>query len=165
MIISIEQQNDDFIRIGFPFNEEAKDALKDAVEYKFRKFDWASKSWIVENSWADKAIEAIAPYGEIADERKGDDVEEMKVISEIAEIKKNQQYIIENKKRVTRLEKELSDLVASYSFRSKSRVKAGYARNAALLRHSVHNAEVAIDEITEVQVRGLAAAVRYLEEN
>jgi hypothetical protein len=42
-------------------------------------------------------------------------------------------------------------------------VKAGKARTRALLHHALDNARIPVEKLTELHVRGLAAAARYIE--
>jgi hypothetical protein len=163
MIATVTQHNENQIAISFPFNNDAKEALKSAIEWQKREFHGKSKSWLVANDCAAAAVAAIAPYFDVVDARKGEDVEEAQINAEIAQIQENQAKILAAQEWIGQRVSDLNTLVSRYSYRSQSSVKAGLARDAALLRHSIENARQPLESLTELQVRGLAAAVRYIE--
>ena len=162
-IATIEQANETQVAVKFPYNADAVSALKNAIPWQSRKWDAKGKFWLVADDMAGDAIAAITPHlDQVVDARTGADIEEAQIEAELAQIQANQAYILENRARIEREIAELESAVANYSYRSKSGRKATLATDAALLRHSLDNAQQPAEQLTELQVRGLAAAVRLL---
>lgn len=162
-IATIEQENETQVAVKFPYNADAVAALKSAVPWQSRKWDAKGKFWLVTEAEVEAAIAAIAPYfDQVLDARTGADIEEAQIEAELSQIKANQAYILENRARIEREITELEAAVDNYSYRSKSSRKSSMATDAALLRHSLGNAQQPAEQLTEMQVRGLAAAVRLL---
>lgn len=157
----------DGIDLATPYDRDFVNDLKAEIHYSERQWNRENKCWWVAEAVIEEAIEITGRHFEIIDARgKGEDeVEESQIEAEIAEIAENQKRILENKGRIEAEILDLSTKIARYSFRSKSSVKAGLARDRALLQHSLDNAAMPTEELAELQVRGLAAARRYLREN
>lgn len=157
----------DGIDLATPYDRDFVNDLKAEIHYSERQWNRDSKCWWVSEAVVEEAIEITARHFTIVDARgKGEDeVEEDQIEAEIAEIAENQKAILGNKERIEAEIEDLGTRIARYSFRSKSSVKAGLARDQALLQHSLRNAAMPTEELAELQVRGLAAARRYLREN
>ena len=168
-IATIRQHNEEQIAIESPYNPDFVAALKTEIPWNSRTWAGKGAGWLVTNAEAGAAVEvASRHFDQVLDIRDGmseDDVEEAKLAAEIVVIEANQRYILESKERIEGIIEELDAIIARYSFQSKSRIKGAYAKDRALLRHSLANARLPLDELTELHVRGLAAAVRYLESN
>ena len=136
-----------------PYNREFIDALKSEIPYPERKWDSYHKVWGVSLSYAEKAEAIFSRYfetGEVLD-------------AEIAQIQANQAWIIENKAHIEEIISALDTAISGYSYRSKSSIKGRMCRDRALLQHSLRNAEIPVEQLVELQVRGLSAAVKLLE--
>lgn len=147
-----------FYGLQTPYNAEFVDELKAALPAAARKWDATRKCWIV----AEAALPTVKP---IFDKYFGPEAEEAALDAEIEQIKANQAYILEREERINSLIADLAARISRYSFRSASHIKAGLVTDRALLSHSLDNARLPVEQLTELQVRGLAAAVRYLEAN
>lgn len=164
-IAVIKQANQDQIAIESPYDADYVAELKSEIETR----KWAGKGtgWVIANSEADTAIEiASRHYDEVIDARNGAskaEIEDAKLEAEIEEVEANQAYILENAERIANYIAELDEVIGRYSFNSKSRIKHAYVMDRALLGHSLNNARIDVERMTELQVRGLAAAVRYLK--
>ena len=153
--------------VDSPFNRDFVDALKNAIPHTERKWDGGKKVWSVAVRHAD-TVAALCKehFGSVIDNRAGDvDVEEAKLEAEIAQIGNNRQVILSRTAEIETIISELSAIISRYSYSSASRVKEAYAKDRALLQHSLDNAKLTVEQMTELQVRGLAAAVKYLERN
>lgn len=158
----ITEQNDK-IALQTPYNRDFVGELKSKIAD--RQWDRDNKMWLVVNDEADKAIEIAARYFEVIDGRgKGSEaVEEAQIEAEIGQIKANQVWIIEHDDYIRDVIGALNIAISQYSFRSKSSIKGRMCRDAALLSHSLNNARMPVEQLTELHVRGLAAARRLLK--
>ena len=156
-------------QIGFkaPFNPQFLTEFKSAVDWRARKWDKADKVWLVDENEADQAIEVAARFFTIQDMRgkTAEEAEDAALEAEIAQIEANRQYILDNAEHIKEVIAALEDAVSRYSFQSKSGVKGRMARDKALLWHTLRNAKMPLEQLTELEVRGLGAAVRLLETN
>lgn len=168
----ITQANENQIAIDSPYNANWLDEFKSSIYYTGRKWGGKGTGWLVNNAVADEAIAVTAKYFEIQDRRgkNADQVAEMEdaadeaaLEAEIEQIKANQAYIRERADAIERIISELDSAIGRYSYRSKSHIKGAFAKDRALLAHSLSNAELPIEQLTELHVKGLAAAVRLLE--
>lgn len=150
-----------------PYNRDFVDALKESVPHTERKWVADKKLWVVTDNHGDKVV-ALAKehFDSVIDNRSGDvDVESEKLEAEIAQAQADRDFIVSHTGDIEAIIGELSDVISRYSYGSVSRVKAAYAKDRALLQHSLDNARTPVDEMTELQIRGLSAARRYLESN
>jgi len=161
---AIINKKDDMIALQTPYDRDFVDALKSGISD--RRWDRDNKVWLVAEAEADKAIEIVARYFEVIDgrDKDTDEVEEAQLEAEIAQIQANQAWIIEHEDHIIKAMNALDTQISGYSFRSKSAIKGRMCRDAALLGHSLNNAKMPIEQLTELHVRGLAAARRLLEE-
>lgn len=161
---TIVKQNE-MIALRTPYDRDFVDALKSEIHYTDRKWDRDDKVWLVSESEADKAIEIMARYFEVVDGRgkSADEVEEAQIEAEIAQIKANQAAILEQQEYIEATIGKLDVAIDRYSFRSKSYVKGAMARDRALLEHSLSNARLPVERLTELHVRGMAAALRLIK--
>ena len=152
------------IALQTPYDHDFVDKLKSEISN--RQWDRDNRVWLVAEDEADKALEIVARYFEVVDGRdKGEDeIEEAQLEAEIAQIKANQAWILEHEDHIIKAMNALDAQIKGYSFRSKSSIKGRMCRDAALLGHSLNNAKMPIEQLTELHVRGLAAARRLLEE-
>jgi len=171
-IAIITQANEHQIAIDTPYNPEWLDEFKSVIHYTNRKWGGKDTGWLVDNGLAGKALEITAKHFTIQDRRGKDEdeiikmsdtVEDATLEAEIAQIQANQAYIKEHTGTIEQIIHDLDVVIARYSYRSKSRVKGAYAQDRALLAHSLTNANQPLESLVEVQVRGLAAAVRLLQ--
>ena len=156
-------------KVGFqtPFDPQFLAELKTAIDWRDRDWIGADKTWLVKEAEANKAIAVAARFFTIQDMR-GKTVEEAEdaaLEAQIVQIEANRQYILNNAEYIEEVIAALEDAVSGYSFRSKSGIKGRMARNSALLWHSLRNAKMPLEQLTELEVRGLGAAVRLLETN
>lgn len=153
------------IALQSPYDGDFVAELKDAVPYTDRRWDRDNKVWLVAEAEADKAIEITAKYFEVVDGRgkSADEMEEAQLEAEIAQIKDNQVAILEHKDYIEEIIGKLDVAISRYSFRSKSSVKGAMARDRALLQHSLNNAELPLERLTELHVRGMVAALRLIK--
>jgi len=167
----ISQQNE-WVALQTPYDRDFVDALKSAVAYTDRKWNATEKVWLVTEIEASKAIEIASRFFDVQDQRGKNTqqvakmeaaAEEKALEAEIEQIKANQTYILESEERIEGIIEDLSGRISRYSFRSKSNVRYGLAQDRALLQHSLDNARIPVERLTELQVRGLVAAVRYLK--
>lgn len=160
----ITQQND---RVAFqtPYNPEFLTDLKNAIPHTDREWDRANKVWLVTEVEAEKAIEVTRRHFEVVDGRgkSADEVEEVQIEAEIAQIQANQAALLEKEEYVEKVIDALDTAIGRYSYRSKSAIKGALARDRALLAHSLDNARLPIERLTELHVRGLGAALRLIE--
>jgi len=154
-------------QIGFkaPFNPQFLTEFKSAVDWRARKWDKADKVWLVDENEADQAIEVAARFFTIQDMRgkTAEESEDAALEVEVAQIEADQKYILSKEVHIEKAISALSDAISGYSFRSKSTIKGRMARDRALLSHAIDNAKTPIESLTELQVRGMAAAVKLLE--
>jgi len=170
MIATIEQKGG-WVSIQTPYNSDFVDALKSAIAYTDRKWDRPTKCWLIAEAEAPSALTVATRFFEVQDHRgkdarqiaaMEDETENKALIAEIEQIKADQAYILENEERIEQVIKDLSVQISRYSFSSKSSIKGNLARTKALLQHSLDNARISVERLTELQVKGLASAVRYL---
>jgi len=149
-----------------PYDFQFLADLKAAVPAEARKWDGANKVWLIQPAYAEAAIKIASQYFSIVDGRNksASEIEEAQIDAEIAAIQANQAFILKNEARIDEIIRDLDGKIARYSFRSTSSVKGGLCRDRALLAHSLDNARLRVESLAELQVRGLAAAVRYLNE-
>lgn len=133
---------DGLVELGGDFAESL--ARVKAVEG--RKFDGRSKIWSIP----------------ITKEEFGFD-EEQEIETEIDHIEDVQKSILENEAYIEEVVSELSARIDKFSFRSKSYVKGAMVRDRALLQHSLDNARIPVDNLTELQVRGMSSALRLID--
>ncbi len=164
---AIIKSQGDMLAIQTPFNRDFINNLKKEIPHTDREWDSSSKSWLVDPLHEKKVVEITGRYFDIIDGRQKStaEIEDAQIESEIARIKTNQEYILANQDRIEQIIEDLSYKIGRYSYGSKSTVRYGLAQDRALLQHSLSNAKQPVEELAELQVRGLAAAVRYLQEN
>jgi len=138
-----------------PFNREFVDDLKAQIPSSERRWDSYHKAWGVSAAYAEKAIELFECYF-------GD--EDARINEEIEQIKKNQAVIIAQEDKINEAIIALDDSISHYSFQSSSSIKGRMCRDRALLAHSIDNASIPVEKLTELQVCGLAAAVRLIRD-
>lgn len=158
----------EWIAIVTQFNREFVDDLKDAVSPEWRQWGGKQDGWIIAPAGIASAIQvARKHFPDILDTREmsGQDVDDAQLEAEIAEIKANQAYLLGSEDWIWEAIAALDSAMSDYSPRSHSRVKSRMARDAALLRHSLENARLPLEALTELHVRGLAAACRLAREN
>lgn len=158
-------KKDEMIALQTPYNQGFVSDLKDAIPYTERRWDRDNRVWLVAEAEADKAIEIAARYFEVVDGRgkNTSEIEEAQLEAEIAQIKINQTAILEQEDHIEEIVGKLDAAIDRYSFRSKSSIKGAMARDRALLEHSLNNARLPIERLTELHVRGMAAALRLIE--
>ena len=158
-------QSGNRISIQGPYDADFIKAIKDAVPYQSREWDGAHKAWLVDAEFEKTALKVAGQYYEIIDARKlnAEQVEEAKLNDEVKRIKANQEYVLANEKWINDRIESLSSEISRYSMRSVSNVKHGNVMDRALLQHALDNARIPIEKLTELQVRGLQAARRYVE--
>jgi hypothetical protein len=131
--------------------------MLDAVKaIQGRRWDGDSKVWVLPSSLVECRETALAEYQIVGDE------EEL-LETEIQEIQRLQSILVENLDFVTEKKKELEAQRDNYSFHSKSRIKASIATNAACLGHAISNAQKPVEELVEIDIRGMKRAVEMLE--
>lgn len=169
----ITQANEHQISIDTPYDRDWLDAFRLAIHYTNRKWGGKGTGWLVDDGVADEAIRITAQHFEIQDRRgrseaevveMQDAAEDAALEGEIAQIQSHQAYIREHETQIDHIISELDSVIGRYSYRSQSSIKAGLARDRALLWHSQRNAQLPVEQLTELHVRGLAAAVRLLEQ-
>jgi hypothetical protein len=150
-----------------PYNYDFVQALKSKIHYADRKWNQDSKLWMVTEGEADTAIAVAAKYFDVRDQREMsiDDAEEDMLQAEIEKIKADQAYIIQQSEHINDAIKELGIAIGRYSHMSKSSVKDRMCRDRALLQHSLDNAQKPIEQLVEMEIRGMSAAVRLINEN
>lgn len=168
----ITQANETQIAIDTPYDANWLDDFKKAIHYTNRKWGGKGIGWLVDNEAAETAIAFTAAHFEIQDRRgkstdevadMEDAADEAKLEAEIEQIKANQAYILDHTETIERIIGELDTAIGRYSYGSKSYIKGAFAKDRALLAHSLSNAGLSIEQLTELHVKGLAAAVRLLE--
>lgn len=168
----ITQANENQIGIESPYDPDWLEDFKKAIHYTNRKWNRDQRIWLVDNEAAETAIAFTEAHFEIQDRRSksADEISDMEdaadaanLEAEIGQIKANQAYILQRAEIVARIIKELDSAIGRYSYGSKSYIKGAFAKDRALLAHSLSNAKLPIEQLTELHVRGLAAAVRLLE--
>lgn len=162
---AIISKQDEMIVLQTPYDPDFVDELKSEIHYTNRKWDCEAKVWLITEAEADKALEITARYFEVIDGRgkSTDEVEEAQIEAEIAQIKDNQAAILERQEYIEGIIAKLDVAISRFSFRSKSSIKGAMARDRALLVHSLDNAELPLERLTELHVRGIAAALRLIE--
>lgn len=165
MAQAIISKKENEIALQTPYDRDFVDKLKS--EITSRRWDRDNKIWLVSEAEADKAIEIAARYFEIVEGRgkNADEMEEAQIEAEIAQIEANQVWIIENEAHIEEAIDALDAQIGHYSFNSKSAIKGRMCRDRALLSHSLSNARIPVEQLAELQVRGLAAARRLLEKH
>jgi hypothetical protein len=160
---AIISQRNEMIALQTPYDRDFVDALKNGISD--RRWDRDNKLWLVAESEADKALEIAARYFEVVDGRgkSADEVEEAQIEAEIAQIKANQAAILEREDYIEEVIGKLDAAIDHYSFRSKSSIKGAMVRDRALLEHSLNNARLSVERLTELHVKGMAAALRLIE--
>lgn len=153
------------VSLQTPYDPQFLTALKSEIDYQARKWDREEKVWLVDETEAEKAIEITKRFFSVQDLRgkSESEAEEAALDAEIAKIEADQQYILDSKERIDEILAALDTAIGRYSFSSKSSIKGRMCRDRALLRHSLDNAKTPVEKLVELQVRGLAAAVRLLE--
>lgn len=152
------------IAILSPYNPDFVAALKAEIPANSRRWEGAKKVWEIEAAEAGDAIAVAARFYSLLDRRalSATQVENAKIEAEMAEILANQQYIKSHTAAISAIIDGLDETIKGYSYTSKSAVKYDLAQDRALLAHALRNAEQPLESLAEVQVRGLAAAVRRL---
>jgi len=161
------------IIISSPYNAEFVAELKAAVPYGDRRWDPNAKLWTVGIEYGD-AVAALMQkhFGLFVDARQQSDdeqaeieeqIEDAALEAEIEQIKANQAWIIQNEDDIRELIGKLSQRISRYSYTSKSSEKAAFASDRALLEHALDNARLPLEQLAEVQVRGMAAVVRRMQ--
>lgn len=156
-----------WISIKTPYNYDFVQALKNEIHYTDRKWNRDARLWMVTGAEADNAIAVAAEYFEVRDQRgmSTDDAEEDALQAEIEKIKANQDYIIEQSSHIRDAIGALNGAIKRYSYTSKSSIKGRMCRDAALLSHGLNNAQKPVEELVELEIRGMAAAVHLIGEN
>lgn len=160
---AIITEQSDKVALQTPYNQDFVSDLKS--EIADRQWDRNNKVWLVANDEADKAIEITKRYFEVIDGcgKSDEDMEDAQIEAEIVQIKANQAAILEQEDYIEEIVGKLDTAIARYSFRSKSHIKGAMARDRALLEHSLSNARLPVEQLTELHVRGMAAALRLIE--
>jgi hypothetical protein len=164
MIQAIITEQNDKIALQAPYNQAFVSEIKS--ELADRRWDRNNRVWLVAEDEADKAIEIASRHFEVIDGRSKSDeeMEEAQIDVEIAQIKASQAAILEQEEYIGEIVGKLDTAISRYSFRSKSYdVKGAMARDRALLEHSLNNARLPVERLTELHVRGIAAALRLIE--
>lgn len=161
---AIISKQSEMVALQTPYDRGFVDALKSEISN--RRWDRDNKVWLIAENEAEKAIEIAARYFEVIDghDKSADEMEEAQIEAEIAQIKANQAAILESENYIEGIIEKLDAAIDRYSFRSKSSVKGAMARDRALLEHSLNNARLPVERLTELHVRGMAAALRLIEE-
>ena len=160
---AIVTTQDDRVALKTPFDREFLSDLKSAIAD--RAWDRDNKVWLVSAAEADRAVAIAAHYFKVIDGRgkNANEIEDSQIEAEISQIEENQAAILEQESRIEEIIDKLNTAIGRYSFRSKSSVKGALARDRALLEHSLRNARLPIERLTELHVRGMAAALRLIE--
>lgn len=150
------------IKCEFPFDASALKAIK-AVEG--RRWDGQAKAWFVPAGSKAEAVSALAEFFKVVDtDSVGEGGAKLAKLDAMTdEIIENQKCILDNQERIEELIADMGGKIGRYSYTSHSRIKADLASDRALLQHALDNARLDPDRMTELQIRGLAAAVRFLE--
>ena len=135
------------------YNREFVDALKSEIPYTERKWDSYHKVWGVSLDYAERAEKIFNCFFGTEDA----------LDAEIEQIQANQAYILKSQTSIEEIINALDTAISGYSYRSKSSIKGRMCRDRALLQHSLRNAEIPVERLVELQVRGLAAAVKLLK--
>ena len=161
------------IAIISPYNADFVAALKTEVPAAARKWDAVAKTWTVSADYGDVVAGLMSRhYGLFVDERVADkgeqaaveeQIEDAALEAEIEQIKANQAWIIQNEDDIRELIGKLSQRISRYSYTSKNSEKAAFASDRALLEHALDNARLPLEQLAEVQVRGMAAVVRRMQ--
>lgn len=151
------------VAIASPFNRDFLDEFKRNIAD--REWDNKGKLWLVSPACATQAIEIASRYFDVIDARgkTPDEVDDAKLEAEMAKIAADQVEILKNEEYIQRIIAGLETAIAGYSFNSKSYVKGALARDRALLEHSLVNARVPVDQLVELQIKGMSAALRLIE--
>jgi len=162
---AIISKQSEMIALQTPYDRGFVAELKNEIHYSERKWDRANRVWLVTPAQADKALEVAARYFEVVDgrDKSTNEMEEAQIEAEIAQIKASQAAILEKRDYIEEIIGKLDVAINRYSFNSKSAIKGGMARDRALLQHSLDNAELPLERLTELHVRGMAAALRLIE--
>lgn len=83
--------------------------------------------------------------------------------AEIADIRRVQNRLLELEPEIRQRTSGLYADVKSYSYRSKSRIKAGKAITMSNLDHAIEYAKLSIEQLTEPQIKSLYSALRIME--
>jgi hypothetical protein len=83
--------------------------------------------------------------------------------AEIKDIQRVQARILELRESIEKEVHSLDREVSSYSYRSKSRIKAGKAVEMGRLGYALQYASVPVEQLTEPQIKTLYAALRDME--
>lgn len=155
----------DRIAISTPFDRDFVDDLKNAIHYTAREWDRANKLWMINEAEAKAALEATRRHFEILDGRgiSQDEIEAAQLDAEIGQIKANQEMLIEKQTYIEKVIAALNTAIKRYSYTSKSTIKACLARDRALLSHSLESATLPTEQLAELQIRGMAAALRLID--
>lgn len=148
-----------------PFDRDFLARFKNVIPWQERKWDGSAKVWLISESQVEAAIELARKYFDVVDARGMTEMqaEDAQIEAELAQIIDSQEYIKERRDQIVNIISHLSEIIGGFSFSSKSRIKSAFAQDRALLEHSLDNAEIPVERLTELQVRGLAAARRLLE--
>lgn len=84
--------------------------------------------------------------------------------AEVADIQRVQARLQELRPAIERRIRILDGEVSSYSFNSKSSIKAGKAIRSGCLSHALDYASVPVEKLTEPQIKTLYAALRDMED-
>lgn len=147
------------IKIESPYDGDAVQAIK-GIEG--RRWDAASKAWFVPADAKAEAVEVVGKFFKVVDADR-QNVKMAKIDALMEEVAENQKYILDSQERIEAIIEDLSGSISRYSYNSSSNIKAGKIQDRALLQHSLDNARLDSSKMTELQIKGLAAAVRYLE--
>lgn len=148
--LKVEIEGKEFTVAGGGFHE----MLAAVKEIQGRRWDGDRKLWALPIT-LEEAKEALSEYQILGDE---DELIE----AEIAEIKKFQAWILEDEPAIRAEIKKISVEVSRYSFHSRSRIKSGLATDEACLRHALGSARMPIEQLTEIQIRGMKKACELM---
>lgn len=152
------------ISISVPYNVEFISALKAEIPLNSRWWDGIKKIWVIEAEEAEAAVAVATRFYSILDRRimSAAAVDNAKIEAEMAKIQDDQAFFQRNEADIDLIIDAIDEKIGSYSYASSSSVKASLAQDRAIFAHCLRNARQPVEELVEIQVRGMAAARRRL---
>jgi hypothetical protein len=161
----ISESVDGKLMLTTSYNPDFVRDLKNNIPPSQRKWQESTKQWVVDPNREKEVKLAMEKHFNIADKRKigADGVRELQQKIKTARIKSSQSYIRKNQDKIRSEIDKLDDAISSYGFNSRSGRKQEAMSNRALLEFALRDMKGNPDNFKDIQQRGIAAAVRYME--
>jgi hypothetical protein len=152
------------IHVATPYNADFVSDLKSNIAPSMRTWDSRQKVWVVDPSARGTVDDLTKQYFHALDGDKmtAAHIKQVKTYVRTTRIKNNQRIIGQRQADIEKRIADLSDQIGRYSYSSRSARKHDLIRKRALFEHVLRDAKAKPEEMEDIQIRGLAAAIREL---